>query len=212
MKKLLLAAVALGCMLVAEARGTEDVRLPQPDLNKGLTVMKALSERQSVRECAPDDLSLDDLSGVLWAANGVNRPETGGRTAPSALGKQDIDIYVFTAEAVYLYDHAGHSLKHRVDGDHRGLVAGQQDFVKTFPVVLLFVSDTSRFGMDGERVRLMAAMDAGIVSQNVSLYCAANGLCTVPRASMDTEGLCKLLNLTPAQLPMMNNPVGYPKK
>lgn len=218
MKKLLLAAVAAGCMSLAEAQHTKDVSLPLPDKNRGVSVMKALSQRMSVRECAQKDLSLSDLSDVLWAANGVNRPDEGRRTAPSALNKQDIDVYVFTDEAVYLYDYEHHALKHCVDGDWRQLLAGPpsparaQDFVKAFPVILLFVSDMERFGMSGERVKLMAAMDAGIVSQNVSLFCAATGLCTVPRASMDADGIRKLLKLSDSQLPLMNNPVGYPKE
>lgn len=218
MKKLLLAAVAIGCMSMAEAQNAKNVNLPQPDKDRGTSVMKALSQRKSVRECAKKDLSLSDLSDVLWAANGVNRPDEGWRTAPSALNKQDIDIYVFTDEAVYLYDYTHHSLTHCVDGDHRSLLAGPpspartQDFVKDFPVILLFVSNLDRFGASGERVRLMAAMDAGIVSQNVSLFCAATGLCTVPRASMDIDGISKLLNLSDNQLPLMNNPVGYPKE
>ncbi len=218
MKRLVMAAVAAGCMTLAEAQNTNVIRLPEPDKMRGTAVMQALADRVSVRECSSEELSLKDLSDVLWAANGINRPEEGRRTAPSALNRQDIDIYVFTTEGVYAYLPQSHALQLVVDGDHRAVLAGPpspartQDFVKDFPVILLFVSDLSRFGMEGERVRLMAAMDAGFVSENVNLFCASVGLCTVPRASMDEAGVRQLLSLEAHQMPLLNNPVGYPRK
>ena len=218
MKRLVMAAVAMGCMTMAEAQEPNEIRLPAPDKTRGTAVMQALSERKSVRECSSKELGLSDLSDILWAANGVNRPEDGRRTAPSALNKQDIDVYVFTDEGVYLYLPQQHALRQKAEGDHRAVLAGPpspartQDFVKEFPVILLFVSDLSRFDMVGERVKLMGAMDAGIVSENVSLFCASVGLCTVPRASMDEAGVRSLLNLAGHEIPMLNNPVGYPKE
>lgn len=194
------------------AQTLTEIPLNTPDRSRGTNVMKAFANRHSDREFSTKELSKQDLSDLLWAANGVNRPSDGKRTAPSALNKQDIDIYVFTAKGVYLYEATKHLLKPIASGDHRDAVAGGQDFVRTAPVCLVFVSDLSRFGRAAdERVKLMAAMDAGIVSQNVNLFCAGMGLSTVPRASMDTAALKRLLKLSETQLPLMNNPVGYPK-
>lgn len=199
-------------MTTLHAQGAGELKLNRPDLNRGVNVMKAFSDRHSDREFSTRELSLQDLSDLLWAANGVNRPGDGKRTAPSALNKQDVDIYVFLAKGVYLYDASKHVLKLVAEGDHRAVVAGRQDFVKQAPVSLVYVSDLSRFGMgQDEQVKLMGAMDAGIVSQNVNLFCAGVGLSTVPRASMDQEALRKLLKLSDTQVPMMNNPVGYSK-
>ena len=199
-------------MTTLHAQGAGELKLNRPDLNRGVNVMKAFSDRHSDREFSTRELSLQDLSDLLWAANGVNRPGDGKRTAPSALNKQDVDIYVFLAKGVYLYDASKHVLKLVAEGDHRAVVAGRQDFVKQAPVSLVYVSDLSRFGMGlDEQVKLMGAMDAGIVSQNVNLFCAGVGLSTVPRASMDQEALRKLLKLSDTQVPMMNNPVGYSK-
>ena len=199
-------------MTTLHAQGAGELKLNRPDLNRGVNVMKAFSDRHSDREFSTRELSLQDLSDLLWAANGVNRPGDGKRTAPSALNKQDVDIYVFLAKGVYLYDALKHVLKLVAEGDHRAVVAGRQDFVKQAPVSLVYVSDLSRFGMGlDEQVKLMGAMDAGIVSQNVNLFCAGVGLSTVPRASMDQEALRKLLKLSDTQVPMMNNPVGYSK-
>lgn len=195
-----------------QAQSIKEITLKAPDKNRGASVMKALADRHSDRVFADRALSLQDLSDLLWAANGVNRPADGKRTAPSALNKQDIDVYVFTKEGVYFYDAARHVLKPVADGDHRQAVAGGQDFVKAAPVSLVYVSDISRFGKGvSEQTKLMGAMDAGIVSQNVNLFCAGVGLSTVPRATMDKEALKKLLRLSDMQIPMMNNPVGYPK-
>ena len=173
--------------------------------------MKALSDRRSDRAYADKALSLQDLSDLLWAANGINRPD-GKRTAPSALNKQDIDIYVIMKEGAYLYDAKSNSLQPIAKGDHRGAVAGGQDFVKPAPVSVVLVSDLSRFGKITDRVKLKAAVDAGCVSQNINIFCSAVGLATVPRASMDMNALKQILKLTENQLPLMNNPVGYFKK
>lgn len=212
MKQLMLLLAMCVTMTTLHAQGAGELKLNRPDLNRGVNVMKAFSDRHSDREFSTRELSLQDLSDLLWAANGVNRPGDGKRTAPSALNKQDVDIYVFLAKGVYLYDASKHVLKLVAEGDHRAVVAGRQDFVKQAPVSLVYVSDLSRFGMGlDEQVKLMGAMDAGIVSQNVNLFCAGVGLSTVPRASMDQEALRKLLKLSDTQVPMMNNPVGYSK-
>ena len=173
-------------------------------------IMKALADRRSEREFADKKLSLQDLSDLLWAANGVNRPD-GKRTAASALNKQDISIYAIMEEGSYLYDAKTHQLTPVASGDFRPLIGGQQTFVNKAPLCLLMVSDISLFG-GGERAKITAALDAGIVSQNIMLFCSGCGLSTVPRASMDVAGLKKALKLTDNQLPLINNPVGYPKK
>lgn len=188
----------------------EVIKLNAPDAERGVSVMRALAERKSERVFADKPLSLQDLSDLLWAANGINRPETAYRTAPSALNSQDVDIYVTMAKGTYLYNAADHVLEPVQEGDLRLWVADQQDFMVNAPVFLLFVSDIARFpyGDDETRIR-MGAYDVGIVSQNVNLFCASVGLATVPRASMDIEKLRETLRLRPTQYPMMNNPVGY---
>lgn len=209
MKKVQLLLV---CLVLSAAAFAADkvIKLPKPNLNRSGAVMKALSERQSTREYASKALSLADLSDLLWAANGINRNDSGKRTAPSAMNKQDVDVYVVLPEGTYLYDAKKHQLNQVAEGDHRGAVAGGQAFVKTAPVSLVLVSDISRFGdAKSARNQLMGAMDAGIVSQNISLFCSSANLATVPRASMDFDQLKKVLKLKETQMPMMNHPVGY---
>ncbi|MGE4587148.1 MAG: SagB/ThcOx family dehydrogenase [Mangrovibacterium sp.] len=205
MKQFCLIMLVLGP--VGFLQGQQPVRLNEPDRQRGLSVMEAFSSRASVREWSPEKLSLQDLSDLLWAANGINRPEEGKRTAPSAMNAQDVDIYLFSADGIFFYDATQHLLNPVLGEDHRN-VFGRQEA----PVVLLLVSDISRFRAGDEKLKLSwAAMDAGIVSQNVALFCAGTGLCTRPRASMDKDRLCQILSLVPSQHPMLNLPVGYPK-
>ena len=211
MRKVSFIMTVLLFITAMHAQDLKKIQLNNPDKNRGSSVMKALSDRRSDRAYADKALSLQDLSDLLWAANGINRPD-GKRTAPSALNKQDIDIYVIMKEGAYLYDAKSNSLQPIAKGDHRGAVAGGQDFVKTAPVSLVLVSDLSRFGKITDHVKLMAAVDAGCVSQNINIFCSAVGLATVPRASMDMNALKQILKLTENQLPLMNNPVGYFKK
>ncbi len=202
------------CLFISVATFAADkvIRLPKPNLNRNSEVMEAFANRHSTREYAAKALTLTDLSDLLWAANGINRPEEGKRTAPSAMNKQDVDVYVVLPEATYLYDAKAHQLNLVAEGDHRGAVAGGQAFVKSAPVSLLLVSDLSRLGdAKNTHTQLMGAMDTGIVSQNISIFCSAVKLATVPRASMDTAKLKSILKLTDTQLPLMNHPVGYHK-
>ena len=200
------------CLFISVATFAADkvIRLPKPNLNRNSEVMEAFANRHSTREYAAKALALTDLSDLLWAANGINRPEEGKRTARSAMNKQDVDVYVVLPEATYLYDAKAHQLNLVAEGDHRGAVAGGQAFVKSAPVSLLLVSDLSRLGdAKNTHTQLMGAVDAGIVSQNISIFCSAANLATVPRASMDKEQLKKVLKLKDSQMPMMNHPVGY---
>ena len=178
----------LVCLVLSVAASAADkvVKLPKPNLNRAGTVMKALSERQSTR------------------------PESGKRTAPSALNKQDVDVYVILPAGSYVYDAKNHQLNLVSEGDHRDAVAGGQTFVKAAPVSLVLVSDVSLFG-DAQKPQnqVVGAMDVGIVSQNISLFCANAKLATVPRGSMDATQLKKVLKLKDSQIPMLNHPVGY---
>lgn len=191
----------------------QDIKLNAPDMERGLTIMKAFEKRASATSFSSKELSLQDLSDLLWAANGINRPESGKRTAPTAVNAQDVDIYVLLKSGAYLYDAKTQTLKGIAAGDNRKFVSERQTNFANAPAMLVLVSEISRFrGDDNARKLSWAAMDAGIVSQNISLFCAGAGLVTRPRASMDTEGLRKLLNLNANQYPLLNNPVGYPNE
>lgn len=192
------------------AQKLEPVKLKPPRLDRGLTVMRALEARASAQEFDDRKLDLQDLSDLLWAANGVNRPESGKRTAPSAMNAQDVDVYLLLEEGAYRYDAPQHRLEPVASGDFRPLAAGRQDKFAKAPAICLLVSDISRFRHGDDSLKMVwAAEDAGIVSQNIAIFCAGAGLATRPRASMEADKLRKALSLTPTQHPMLNCPVSY---
>ncbi|HOW86551.1 MAG TPA: nitroreductase family protein [Candidatus Aminicenantes bacterium] len=229
------------------AQDLQTIKLNEPNKTRGLPVMEALSVRASARDWTDKDLSLQDLSDLLWAANGVNRPD-GRKTAPSAMNAQDVDIYVFLKDGVYLYDAAALALVPVLAGDHRSEIMmmrpggpggpgpkpgdkpGEKPEARPqapppgakpgpggpggpptqAPVQLILVSDISRFRMGETSLKLeWAALDTGIVSQNISLFCAATGLGTRPRAAIAKPRIKELLKLSETQYPLLNHPVGY---
>ena len=210
MKKTL--SLLASVMLLSSSLLAQSTKLPKPDMNrKTATVMKAYEQRRSVRDYADKALSQQDLSDLLWAALGQNRPD-GHLTAPTAMNKQEVVLYVFDSKGVALYDPHAHTLTVVAQGDHRDIVAGRQEAFKTAPVLLVLVADMDKFGSNNQHAQQMASVDVGIVSQNINLFCAAAGLCTVPRGTMDQNAIRQLLGLGENQIPLINNPVGYPKK
>ena len=189
----------------------QEIVLNKPNLERGLPLMETLAIRASAREFSSKNISKSDLSDLLWAANGVNR-EDGKRTAPSAMNKQEIDVYAFTKQGAYKYDAQNNKLILIAAGDHRKLIEAGQEYVMDAPLSLVLVGDTNKFSnINKEKALSMTTMDSGIVSQNISLFCAAVGLANIPRISMDVAAVSKLLKLQSGQIPLMNNVVGYNK-
>jgi nitroreductase len=186
------------------------VTLPPPQTDGGVPLMKALKLRASSRAFAPDPLPLQTMSNLLWAAWGVNRPEEGKRTAPSARNWQEMDVVVVNATGAYLYDARAHVLKPMVAGDLRGLT-GVQDFVKEAPVELLLVADAGRM-QGAQEPGPLAYADAAFIAQNVYLFCASEGLAVVVRASFDGPALARALKLSEKQKVLLAQTVGYPEK
>jgi|GEM_PF-23858 len=263
------AAVLLFAFGSSQAQELKTIKLNSPDKDKGFSIMKSLSLRQSTKDTgkwSEKELSLQDLSNLLWAGNGVNR-EDGKRTAASAMNSQDVDIFLFMKDGIYLYDAANNALKQVVSGDHRSDIgmgggarpagaaggapggtapagaqggqpgaqgaapggaqgappaAGQgapaggaagagQSF--NYPVKVLLVSETGKFRAGTTELKNMwGIFDAGLVAQNMSLFCSGMGLVSHPKAAVDSDGKIKnLLKLTDTQVVVIELDVGYPK-
>ncbi len=189
---------------------TASIALPAAQARGGLPLMEALSKRHSAREFAPDALPLSLLSNLLWAAYGVNRPD-GGRTAPSALNAQEIDVYVALPSGAYRYDAAAHALSLVAASDLRR-VTGYQDFVDEAPLDLVYVADHTRMGLVpvGQRESYASAA-AGAIAQNVYLFAASSGLATVIRAWIDRAAMADAMGLTHDQQVLLSQTVGYRK-
>lgn len=203
---------ALALLILALAPA-EPIQLPIPAMQGGAPLLNALSARQTAREYSPRALPLDTLSALLWSAYGINRPATGGRTAPSAHNWQTIDVYVVLETGVYLYEPRPHRLAPIASGDHRP-IAGTQDFVNTAPLNVVLVANmdkTKKTAEDSDAdVLSWVSIEAGAISQNIALYCAANGLNSVVRVGVQRPAFSKLVNLPASAKIILGHTVGFP--
>lgn len=203
-------SILLMCSTLTFGQKFEPIQLPKPEMDGGRPLMQVLKDRATSRSFSDKMLTDQDLSNLLWAAFGVNRPESGLRTAPSAVNWQEIDIYVSMANGLFLYDARAHKLNPVLKKDIRA-ATGAQEFVKDAPVNLVYVADFSRMGdRDMEAKKFYSAADAGFISQNVYLYCASEGLATVVRGWVDKPALEKVMKLKPDQKVILAQTVGYP--
>jgi len=194
----------------AESPVLSDVSLPAPRTEGGKPLMLALKERRTARAFSTRKLPAQVVSDLLWAAFGINRPDSGKRTAPSARNWQEMEVYVVMEEGAYIYEPRTNKLRGVARGDLRKL-AGTQDFVSTAPLNLVYVADTTKMkGASDEDRMLYAGADSGFIGQNVYLFCASEGLATVVRGSVNRKALAAELKLPDYKKIMLAQTVGYP--
>lgn len=187
-----------------------DINLPVPRMDGGKPLMAALKARQSSRTFSEKPLAPQVLSDLLWAAAGINRTDSGKRTAPSARNWQEVDVYVVLPDGAYRYDAKANILTAVVRGGLRKQ-SGMQPFVATAPVNLVYVANPAKMnGSNPEDQALYYGADAGFISQNVYLFCASDGLATVVRGALDRAALAKALNLPESWKIVLAQTVGYP--
>lgn len=192
--------------LFAVSLGAQDIALPNPVTTGGKPLMEALNLRATNRTMAERPLPVALLSNLLWAATGVNRPD-GRMTAPTASNNQEIDVYVFLPQGVYLYDVKNHNLVFKLSGDHRAAAARQG---APSGVLLVYVADYERMGRYGDADKeFYSATDTGFISQNVYLFCASEGLATVVLGQVNRPAITELLKITNGKV-ILGQPVGYP--
>lgn len=210
MKKLITLAIAL-IMMGGSMKAQETIQLPQPNMKMlKMKLGDALKQRRSVRDYQKGkEISQEQLSTILWAAVGINDAKSGRLTTPTAVNMQDIKVYVCDAKGVWLFNAKNNDLTKVTDTDLRPSMTARQNFVMDAPLTLLLVSDQSARDRQNERY---GAMDAGYVSQDIYLACAAMGLKTVARAMMNQEAVKKILKLKKGAMPMLNHPIAYGKQ
>ncbi len=187
----------------------DSIILPAPQTTGGMSLNDALSARATFRNMKPDALSDQSISNLLWTACGVNRPSSDDPrlTAPTARNAQEIDVYVCTKSAVYLYHPVGHKLTLVNKGDFRAQ-AGRNPFHANCGVDLIFVANYDKMeGFDEHGMAFYGATDSGYISQNVYLFCAANDLKTCVCGNIDREEIAKFINLKNGYV-TLTQPVG----
>ena len=182
--------------------------LPPPRKHGGEPLMSAFAKRRSTRAFSPRPLSDLQLSDLLWAANGVNRP-SGDRTAPYWRHIMVIDVFVAMSTGVWCYDPEAHALVLHQQDDLRAL-SGTQDFVGVAPVELIYVAHGERVtDVKEDERRLYAGADASFIGQNVYLFCASEGLASVFRGSANQDRLGAAMRLPSGQFVCFAQTVGY---
>lgn len=208
---LIMSLVVILSAPVISAAARKEISLVKPNTAGGIPLMNALARRQSSRSFSSRKLPDQVLSNLLWAASGINRPDSKKRTAPTAMNNQEIAIYVALEEGLYCYDAKRHVLELAVDKDLRSLT-GRQGFVNKAAVNLVYVADLSKTaGFNREDKLIYAGADTGFIGENVYLYCASEGLSVVIRGWIDKDGLAKAMNLKSDQMIILSQTVGYAK-
>lgn len=187
-----------------------EIVLPAPDLSRGMTVGEALANRRSWREYGAEKLSLEELSGVLYAAAGINRPEEKRLTAPSALALYPIRVYAFFAEGIYRYEAKTHKLVRIKEGNFMA-VTGAQPFVAQAAMNLVYVADTEVYQgrpIAADHVRYLCGQDAAGFAENVNIYAAGTGLRSITRGSASPDLLATLGLESPRYLFALAQSVG----
>ena len=197
MKTFLTAITVISAVCTAAAA---DIKLPAAQKSGGMTLREALNSRHSVRRFKAGSLTHAQLADMLWSANGINRPN-GKRTAPSAMDRRDVMIFVALKDGAYFYDPEQHLLKQVSPEDLRrycGKFAA--------PCYFILVPDRAKQPREA-----FAAVDTGYVSQNIYLAAQANGLGTCAMGSVaDRNTLAEKLKLGKNQ-PFLVHPVGIPE-
>jgi nitroreductase len=202
--------------LAAQNIQAQDITLPAPNKTGGKPLMQALNERQSIRTFSKDNLTQQQLSDLLWAGWGINRPADKKRTAPSARNVQEIDVYVALSSGLYLYEAESNILKQIHNKDIRSLT-GTQDFVAEAPLNIVYVADMAKLGKkEGDEIKdsnlLSSYANTAFIAQNVYLYCASENLGCVIRGMVPKDKLAPEMGLRSNQVIILSQTVGVPKK
>ncbi len=179
-----------------------------------VSLEEVLAARRSERDFTPEPLDLDDLSHLLWSAQGITEPDGNGRAAPSAGGTYPLELYVVDHLGLYHYLPAGHSLEVLGEDDLRPALAeaalGQQHVADAPAVVVItavFARTEERYG---ERAERYVYLEAGHAAQNVLLQAVALDLGAVPVGAFHDEDVRRLLGLPADHIPLYLIPVGHP--
>ncbi len=204
--------------LEGEKKYLSIISLPEPCKTGGAPLSEALTSRRSVRDFLYEKITLQQLSDLLWASCGINLIKGADDkqryffTNPTASNHREVSVYVFSDSGIYVYGPIRNELLQLSKHDRRNKLSSLA-FVKKASISLCIVSDIEKMVRHKDRFRrqLYSSMDAGYVSQNIYLHCAANGLATCACGLIDREKISKILGLTNAKV-MLVHPIGIKKE
>lgn len=210
-----LVIAGIGCSQTAEpTTALTEITLPAPKTTGTISVEKALATRRSVRQWEKKDLTLEQISQIAWAGQGITDAKTGHRTAPSAMAMYPLMIYLFTKDGVFRYVPQGHKLKQVFKEDKRPDIAQAamgQPQVKNAAMVVAITANPARMGTRGAvNADRWIYIEAGHVGENIHLQAVAMGLGSVTVGAASPTEIAKILALPEGETGVYLIPVGYP--
>lgn len=209
MKKALVSIIAAAfCLAACAQHAPKSIKLLEPSFDEGMTLMQALKERKSSSGFTEKEIPLQDLSNIIWASLGVNRPD-GRRTSPTGSNRQEIELYAFFETGAYWYNYKTHTLELVKEGDYRA-ITGRKDAQSAY-LNLLFIADTTKTGPGSKAgdANTVSYVNVGYVSQNVYLACANAGIGSRARGGWDQKKVVEILGLPETMIVVLGQTVGY---
>lgn len=195
----------------APAKTADRIELPQPSRAGGMSLTEAMARRRSVRTFRATALTPQEISQLLWAAQGIT-DDKGHRTAPSAHAGYFLHVYVASPEGFFEYIPAGHQLQKLTAKDLRAALSSQKT-VSAAPAVFVITGEFGR-GAQGASAELAARfinLEAGHAAQNVLLQATALGLGAVPVGGIDPKQIQSAAPVAAQNTPIYLIPVGHPQ-
>lgn len=200
---------------VVELGGEDEIALPALRLDGEMSLEEAIATRRSVREFTEETLSWEEISQLLWAAQGITDPR-GLRAAPSAGALYPLELYVAVAEGAYHYLPRGHTLQVVSEDDIRSYLweAGlRQGALQEAPAILVVTAVYERTEVKyGDRAERYVKLEAGHAAQNTLLQAVALGLGAVPIGAFYDDQVQTALTLPLDHQPLYLIPVGHPRR
>jgi SagB-type dehydrogenase family enzyme len=196
----------------SQARYTNEIALPKPNVAGAVSLEEAIGRRRSVRAFGPAPLPVGAIGQLLWAGQGVTSPDS-KRAAPSAGALYPLELYAVTAAEVMHYLPHGHRAETRVTPDLRPqlkALTGGQASVGAAPVVIVVAAEPGRLSQRyGARANAYTDHEVGHAAQNMLLQAVVLGLAAVPIAAVDGTRTARTLALPPGQTVLYLIPVGF---
>ena len=200
---------------VAASPPPREMALPEPKLKGKMSLEETLTQRRSVRSFTEEQLTLEEISQLLWAAQGMTAL-WGGRTAPSAGALYPLEVYVATADGLYHYVPQEHKVIIESQDDLRLKLweAGlKQDAIREAPAVFVITAVYERTAKKyGDRAERYVKLEAGHACQNILLQAVALDLGAVPIGAFYDDKVQAALSLPPDHEPLYLIPVGHPQE
>ena len=189
--------------------------LPKPRTEGPVSLEETLLRRRSVREFSSDTLSINEISQLLWAAQGITDPR-GFRTAPSAGALYPLELYVLTQEGVFHYDVQAHALETLIEGDLRQdlyRAALNQEAILQAPLTVVITAIYARIEVRYGRARSprYVHLEAGHAAQNILLQAVSLNLGSVLIGAFEDSRVQTVLDLPSDHEPLYLIPIGHPQ-